>query len=114
VPEEYHARHMTTNAVAPFEATEVGFSYGARRVLAGLSLRVERGEIFGVLGANGAGETTLMRLLIGLIKPSAGSALVFGEAASTKQAQLGRDPARVAASWLLSGGIKRASAHLRR
>lgn len=88
MPEEYHAPHMTTNAAAPFEATAVGFSYGALRVLDGLSMRVERGEIFGVLGANGAGKTTLMRLLIGLIKPSAGSALVFGEPASTKQARL--------------------------
>ena len=79
---------MTIDEAVPFEAAEVGFSYGALRVLDGLSMRVERGEIFGVLGANGAGKTTLMRLLIGLIRPSAGSVRVFGEPSSTKQAQL--------------------------
>jgi ABC-2 type transport system ATP-binding protein len=69
----------------PFEARDIAFSYGSLQVLNGLSLNVTRGEIFGVLGANGAGKTTLMRLLMGLLKPSSGQALVFGEPASPKQ-----------------------------
>jgi len=69
----------------PFEARDIAFSYGSLQVLNGLSLSVTRGEIFGVLGANGAGKTTLMRLLMGLLKPSSGQALVFGEPASPKQ-----------------------------
>ena len=44
----------------------------------GLSLRVERGEIFGFLGANGAGKTTTIRLLLDLLRPSRGTAAVLG------------------------------------
>lgn len=43
-----------------------------------VSFSVKRGEVFGFLGANGAGKTTAMRLLIGLLAPSAGSAIVAG------------------------------------
>ncbi len=43
-----------------------------------LSLKVNRGEIFGFLGANGAGKTTAMRMLCGLLKPTSGSGQVAG------------------------------------
>lgn len=43
-----------------------------------ISFEVEQGEIFGFLGANGAGKTTAMRMLCGLLKPSAGKATVAG------------------------------------
>ncbi len=51
-----------------------------RRVLAlqGLQLKVEPGHIFGLLGPNGAGKSTTIKLLLNLIRPSAGSAKVFG------------------------------------
>jgi ABC-2 type transport system ATP-binding protein len=57
-----------------------GFSkdYGAGRGLFELDLEVERGEIFGFLGPNGAGKTTTMRLLLDLIRPTAGSASMLG------------------------------------
>jgi ABC-2 type transport system ATP-binding protein len=58
---------------------EVGFLRKKRvRALDGLSLRVERGEIFGFLGANGAGKSTTMKLLMRLIYPTGGSARVLG------------------------------------
>lgn len=44
-----------------------------------LNLTVRRGEIYGFLGPNGAGKTTTLRMLLGLIRPSSGSASVFGE-----------------------------------
>jgi ABC-2 type transport system ATP-binding protein len=52
--------------------------YGEFTALAGLSLSVQRGEIFALLGPNGAGKTTTMRILMGFLKPSAGSARIAG------------------------------------
>jgi ABC-2 type transport system ATP-binding protein len=52
--------------------------YGSFTALAPLDLTVEKGEVLGYLGPNGAGKTTTIRLLLGLIKPSAGSADLLG------------------------------------
>ena len=52
--------------------------YGKVRALAGLDLEVQRGEIFGFLGPNGAGKSTTIRILLDLLRPSAGRAEVFG------------------------------------
>lgn len=53
-------------------------TYGATVALDGISLAVEKGEIFGLLGPNGAGKTTTMKLLTGLLAPSSGTVQVFG------------------------------------
>jgi zinc transport system ATP-binding protein len=50
-------------------------------VLRDVDLRIERGEFVAVAGPNGGGKTTLVRLLLGLERPSAGTALLFGEPA---------------------------------
>ena len=68
---------MDGNAAA-IELRGLVKDYGAVRALDGLSLRVERGDIFGFLGPNGAGKTTAIRCLLGLIRPTAGQALVLG------------------------------------
>ncbi len=52
--------------------------YGRRRGLDGLDLEVREGEVFGYLGPNGAGKTTTIRLLLDLIRPTAGRATVLG------------------------------------
>lgn len=52
--------------------------YGEVTAVDGLSLRVERGEIYAFLGLNGAGKTTTIRLLLGMIRPTAGTAYVLG------------------------------------
>ena len=56
--------------------------YGAgrtqTRALSNLDLTVNRGEIFGYLGPNGAGKTTTIRMLLDLIRPTSGSASIFG------------------------------------
>ena len=46
--------------------------------LAGIDLVVRRGEVFGLLGPNGSGKTTALRILLGLTRPSAGSVRIFG------------------------------------
>lgn len=58
----------------------VGLSkrYGGAAALDGLDLVVPRNSIIGFLGANGAGKTTTIKLLLGLSRPTAGSAMVFG------------------------------------
>lgn len=59
-------------------AHELTKSYGSRRVLAGLDLRVEPGAVTLMIGANGAGKTTTLRLLAGLASPDAGTVCVGG------------------------------------
>src|SRR5438046_8002558 len=52
------------------------------RALKALDLEVRRGEIFGLLGPNGSGKTTTIKLLLGLLFPTSGQALVFGRDAT--------------------------------
>ncbi|MCE9607442.1 MAG: ABC transporter ATP-binding protein [Planctomycetia bacterium] len=64
------------------------------RALKGLDLNVRRGEIFGLLGPNGSGKTTTIKLLLGLLFPTAGQALVLGKSATdvTKNERIGYLP----------------------
>jgi len=55
--------------------------YGAAVALAGLTMEVPRGEVFGFLGPNGSGKTTAVKLLLGLSRPSGGEAWVLGRPA---------------------------------
>ena len=52
------------------------------RALKGLDLEVKQGEVFGLLGPNGSGKTTTIKLVLGLLFPTAGEALVFGKNAT--------------------------------
>jgi ABC-2 type transport system ATP-binding protein len=52
--------------------------YGETVAVDGLSMSVERGEVFGFLGPNGAGKTTTVKMLLGLVNPTAGEAQVLG------------------------------------
>src|SRR5262249_7651643 len=52
--------------------------YGRHRALADVTLTVKAGEVFGLLGPNGSGKTTALRLLLGFLKPSAGRAVIAG------------------------------------
>ena len=64
---------------AAIEAFGLSKTYGRDvQALVDLDLRVERGEVFGYLGPNGAGKSTTIRLLLGLIRPSAGRAALHG------------------------------------
>lgn len=60
------------------EINELTKCFGAFTAVDHISFRVRRGEIFGFLGANGAGKTTAMRMLCGLSKPTSGSGMVAG------------------------------------
>jgi ABC-type multidrug transport system ATPase subunit len=69
------------------ETRDLSKRYGARIVAVDrLEMRVRRGEVYGFLGPNGAGKTTTLRMLLGLVRPSSGSALVLGAEPGSPQA----------------------------
>ncbi len=62
--------------------------YGKRLAVDNLNLEVRRGDILGFLGPNGAGKTTSIRMLLGLITPTAGSVEILGQDLATQRAHL--------------------------
>src|SRR5512145_2472007 len=60
------------------ETQELRKQFGGKLAVANLTLVVRRGEVFGFLGPNGAGKTTSIKMLLGLIAPTAGTATVLG------------------------------------
>jgi len=77
----------------PVETVDLSRRFGSHRALAGVTLAVRPGETFGLLGANGAGKTTFIRLVTGFLLPSGGRVLVDGlspaREAQAVQARLG-------------------------
>ncbi|MDR3033653.1 MAG: ATP-binding cassette domain-containing protein, partial [Kitasatospora sp.] len=60
------------------EIRDLTKEYDGRRVVDGLSFRVEPGRVTGFLGPNGAGKSTTLRMVLGLDRPTSGAALVDG------------------------------------
>jgi ABC-2 type transport system ATP-binding protein len=60
------------------DARGIGRRFGRRHALSGIDLRVERGEILGLVGPDGAGKTTLLQILAAILDPSAGQCRVLG------------------------------------
>jgi ABC-2 type transport system ATP-binding protein len=67
---------------AIIETEKLTKSYGQHRGIVDVDLEVQRGEVFGFLGPNGAGKTTTIRILLDLLRPTSGRALVFGTESS--------------------------------
>ncbi len=72
-----HAGSMQTTGFA-IEAKDLVREFGAFRAVDGVSFQVAPGEIFGLLGANGAGKTTVIKMLTGILAPTAGNGNVAG------------------------------------
>jgi ABC-2 type transport system ATP-binding protein len=78
---------MTNAAIETFELRKV---YGEDKVaVEGLTLQVGHGEVFGFLGPNGAGKTTSVKMLLGLVSPTAGDALLLGRPIRDPRARVG-------------------------
>ncbi len=71
---------MTGDSVLAIETHDLRKVFGTQPAVRKLSLEVPRGEIFGFLGPNGAGKSTSIKMLLGLVHPTAGRALVLGTA----------------------------------
>ena len=82
------------------EATDLWKSYGETAAVAGISLRVEPGQIVGLLGPNGAGKTTTVSMITGLTAPDRGSVhvdgMALGETANDAKRRLGLVPQEIA------------------
>ena len=72
------------------QTTDLTKTFGGFTAVDGLSLSVERGEIFGFLGPNGAGKTTTIRMLLSLLAPSSGTGSVLGFDIERQAAQIRR------------------------
>jgi ABC-type multidrug transport system ATPase subunit len=62
----------------PISINSISKSYGKLKALNNISLDIEQGELFGLIGPDGAGKTTLIRLITSLLQPNEGSISVFG------------------------------------
>ena len=65
-------------AMAALEADHISKRFGSIMAVEDLSLNVSAGDIYGFIGPNGAGKTTSIRMMLGLIEPTAGTARIFG------------------------------------
>ncbi|MER8922248.1 ABC transporter ATP-binding protein [Mesorhizobium sp. M0802] len=74
------------------EFDKVTLTYGGRRVLSDVSFSLPQGAFVGLLGANGAGKTTMLRAILGLIKPAGGAISVFGKSPTRGNADIGYMP----------------------
>src|SRR5690349_12590923 len=72
------ASHEAIPGTPAIKTVELTKKFGKKVALAGLSMTVPRGEVFGFLGPNGAGKTTAVKLLLGLLKPSSGQGWLLG------------------------------------
>ena len=96
---------------APVAVANLTKEYGGRRVLDDVTFTLEPGTVTGFLGPNGAGKSTTLRLLLGLARPTSGSAMVFG----SRYADL-EQPTRTVGAILESGDFnpsRSGRAHLR-
>lgn len=70
-------------------------NYGKINALRGIDIKIEKGEVFGFIGPNGAGKTTTIRILLGIIRATAGNAHIFGKDCWKDAVEIHRDVAYV-------------------
>jgi ABC-2 type transport system ATP-binding protein len=83
-------REASTRNTVALEVADLVHSYGDRPALCGVTFSVDEGELFGLLGPNGGGKTTLFRAVTTLLSPTGGGASVFGYSATRNPSQVRR------------------------
>ena len=107
---------QTSKAIQTEQLTKY---YGKSRGIIGVDLSVERGECFGFIGPNGAGKSTTIRTLLGLIRPTSGSAKIFGKDIVTEHNAILQEVGYLPSEAIFYGGMRvkdvlKLSADLRR
>ena len=92
--EEYHKRHDGGEEIPLVQLANIDYSYGPIQVLFGVNIEVRRGETLALLGTNGAGKSTILRVISGLAIPERGVVRLKGQnityvAPETRAARLG-------------------------
>ena len=82
-----HRGSVTTSAAPVIEVADLRKRYGRIEALAGLTMSVQPGEIFGFLGPNGAGKTTTVKLLLGHARPTGGTGRILGLPIGNREAR---------------------------
>jgi zinc/manganese transport system ATP-binding protein len=77
------------------EVEDIGVSFAGRTILDGVSFQIRKGEFTGLIGSNGVGKTTLLRVILGLQRPNRGRVRVLGESLSGRGRSLGYVPQKV-------------------
>jgi len=86
-------------------ATGLARSFGDVLAVRGIDLSVRRGEMFGLIGPDGAGKTTTLRMLVGLLAPTAGSVTTCGLAPRDERRKLARRVGYLAQRFSLYGDL---------
>lgn len=74
------------------EVNNLSFAYGKTQVLENVNLAIEEHDFVAIIGPNGGGKSTLMRLIVGLLKPKSGNVRLFGEKVPTRRVAVGYVP----------------------
>ena len=80
------------NAQTAVRVDNLSYSYGSGEVLSDVSFSVSEGDFVGVIGPNGGGKTTLLRLMLGVLRPSRGTVTLFGHAPESTRSIAGYIP----------------------
>lgn len=81
------AKVMTQNDNIVIDIKNLSHNYGEKKIYENLNLTVKQGSVFGLLGKNGVGKSTLINILMGYLKPKSGECLIFGESSHSLSAK---------------------------
>jgi len=91
---------MSVNASLAIDVSHVSFTYNSHLVLEDVSFTVPEGSYTGIIGPNGGGKSTLLKIMLGLLEPTEGTLHIFGKSpkAARKSGQIGYVPQRITQS----------------